>query len=396
MQGGQTIRSKQNCIKKTITLDPWVNLNNITTDGKNFYYKNEKLHPKKQKLGYGSYGSVIAYQYNEKDLIAVKTFLDQRDAQTEVNLINQIKDSCSLIQAKGFYINNTESAAYLKEAELDTQLVVVMPAFDGTIDDFQYALQVDEIVKMGIQLGNELQCLINNFKLYYTDLKSAQVLYKCATNNTFHIRLADIGSLVDKNAAYAAQTFPFPIPGYNKHNFGETHKSADESVVVYGLVLYLLNFMGRNIYRISLDYLTHSRLLVGVHDGVQFSAGKQNTYKTFLHKLNKIVQTSPLEIPSILKKMIGLQQQVIQKCDNPYCNNKIDKICKFTNDIGMVCQSCFDSFSMENLSVYNNIEIVAPSMDNTIYNTIEQNEYTLQILLEGLHLYLKEYRIETE
>ena len=73
------------------------------------------------------------------------------------------------------------------------------------------------------------------------------------------------------------------------------------------------------------------------------------------------------------------------------------KICKFnTNSIGMVCQSCFDQFGMENLSVYNDIEVAAPTMVNTIYKTIEKKQYTLQNLLEGLELYQKGYRIETE
>ena len=390
-----TIRSKQNCINKTITLDPWVDLNDITTDGRDFYYKSKKLHPAAEHLGKGTYGGVIAYQHNGKNLIAVKTFTDQNDAEVEVRTINRLrKFNCNLIQAIVLQITDTRSHAHLPKVDKMPQTVVVMPAFDGTMDDFQYALQVEDIVNMGIQLGQEMQCLIKKYGLYYTDLKSAQVLYKCATNNTFHIRLADIGSIVPKNA-WAGQTFPFPILGYNKEDFEETHKRADESVVVYGLVLYLLNFMGRNIYRESLYKLTHSTLLVDIENGEHV----QNTYKEFLKNLEKIVQTSPLKIPSILKKLIGLQEEVTQKCDNPHCNNNIGKICNFTNGIydgiSMVCKTRFEQFCMENLCQYKDIKAAAPSTENSIYETIQQGQYTLENLLDGLELYKRGYRIDT-
>jgi len=125
--------------------------------------------------------------------IAIKTYSDQDD--DEIKLINNLNNDgnsetfsgmCNTINTKILINNSGEKFA-------------IMDLMDGTLSDLiKDTLTIKQAMEITLDITKSFKCLFN--KGYsYTDLKSANVLYKCYKDNddNGHIKivLGDIGSL---------------------------------------------------------------------------------------------------------------------------------------------------------------------------------------------------------
>jgi ribosomal protein L29 len=125
--------------------------------------------------------------------IAVKTYSDQND--DEIKLINKLNNDsnpeifsgmCNTINTKILENNNGEKFA-------------IMDLMDGTLSDLiKDDLTIKQAIEITLDITNNFKC-IHDKGYSYTDLKSANVLYKCYKDNEGdgHIKivLGDIGSI---------------------------------------------------------------------------------------------------------------------------------------------------------------------------------------------------------
>ena len=115
-----------------------------------------------------------------------------------------------------------------------------MDLMDGTLYDLvKKKLSIHEILDIIYILADNLECL-NKLGKVYTDLKSANVLYKCYKNNKLKVSLGDLGSICNRGGSESS-TYPPP-----EFTFPQGKKNCQESTMVWGLGIILLELLGIN------------------------------------------------------------------------------------------------------------------------------------------------------
>lgn len=152
------------------------------------------------------------YKYFE---IAVKTYNDEED--DEIFLIEQLnkrgkRGTCNLINSKILELSYKGKST----------TVSIMDLMDGTLDDLTL-IPIEDKLKIIQRTVKHLVCLQTLFGgLSYSDLKAANILYKCYKNKKMKIVIGDIGGLC-QHGNEGITTYPSPENLHGRYYCNEPH-----------------------------------------------------------------------------------------------------------------------------------------------------------------------------
>jgi len=203
-------------------------------------------------------------QYYE---LAVKTYTHQTDG--EIKLINDLNDPNSFPESSVGMCNTVNSKILRNNSG---ENFAIMDLMDGTLEDLiKDGLTMTQAIEITTLIATSFNCLLPQFS--YTDLKSANVLYKCYKdvdgNGRVKIILGDLGSICNTNVIrepvwtdsfYMASTIEstgtatYP-PAEAIENPANT--LCDEGTMVWDIGVILLELIGYDVY----DFYWGSKLI---------------------------------------------------------------------------------------------------------------------------------------
>jgi len=163
--------------------------------------------------------------------IAVKTYKYPNDE--EIKLVidlnkNGKRGTCNLINSK---------IMQLRYKGRNT-IVSAMDLMDGTLSNL-ILIPLRDKLKVIQRAAKHLECIRNISKgSAYTDLKAANILYKCYKNNKMKIVIGDIGGLCSNPSQRGSATFPPPETLGTKPNCSETTMVWDLGVTFLEMINY--------------------------------------------------------------------------------------------------------------------------------------------------------------
>jgi len=163
--------------------------------------------------------------------IAVKTYKSPYD--DEINLVNSLnrngkRGTCNLINSK---------IMQLRYKGRNT-IVSAMDLMDGTLSNL-ISIPLEDKLKIIQRAAKHLECIRNISKgSAYTDLKAANILYKCYKNNKMKIVIGDIGGLCSHPSETGSATFPPPETLGKKPNCSEATMVWDLGVTFLEMINY--------------------------------------------------------------------------------------------------------------------------------------------------------------
>ena len=226
-----------------------IDLNNVdfvgpTRSGSNYNdtyrlcYKDSKTGKKiilnnTKYISSGGYGSVY-HVYNDSKTInlAMKKMTDYYDDEYGViEKLQNKKIDCNVLSAK--IIDFTPS-----------ERVGIYELYTGSLTDLRGKLTIQLCLQVLKNLVSDLLCLQRN-GLSYTDLKPANVLYKCLTKHSIKITLGDVGSICDNGGEN-----PASYPPWSRRNKDAAYISCDDVTMVWGcgIIFILLIIDKKEIY----------------------------------------------------------------------------------------------------------------------------------------------------
>jgi serine/threonine protein kinase len=165
-------------------------------------------------LSSGSYGDVYKYSKNNY-AIAIKTYKYKDD--DEIRIINMLKSKkipCEVINSRLLKIGG--------------RYVCAMELMSGPLSKMNGKLKIDNYIRCIKNICKHLKCL-NDHGLSYTDLKTANVLFKCIDKKNIKIVMGDVGSICKSGQMHIA-TWP---PWEYRNDIG--HVKCNESTMVWCL-----------------------------------------------------------------------------------------------------------------------------------------------------------------
>jgi hypothetical protein len=135
--------------------------------------------------------------------IAVKTYKYPND--DEIGLVNSLnrngkRGTCNLMNSKIMELRYKDKKT----------IVSVMDLMDGTLSNL-ISIPLEDKLKVIQRAAKHLECIRNiSSASAYTDLKAANILYKCYKNNKMKIVIGDIGGLCSNPSQRGAATFTSP------------------------------------------------------------------------------------------------------------------------------------------------------------------------------------------
>jgi hypothetical protein len=166
-----------------------------------------------EEISRGGFGYVTLYASSDED-IAVKYGIENSDLDQDIKIIKKLK--------MNNICNKKYIGSYICEKKHEKKHVI-MPYMDSTLECYIRAnlLTNDEVFQIMIELFNMVICLYED-ELYYTDLKTQNVLVKCIENNKVDLLLGDIGGIFEKDS-FSSENFSFTFPCVfkmiNSHKF---------------------------------------------------------------------------------------------------------------------------------------------------------------------------------
>ena len=271
---------EQNQIKFDTIYNKNVNINiNITTIDKNIIIKNiddlgEVNFTIEKHIGYGTFSNVYKVIDTNLNIVAglkVEKLIEPDISEKDISeLLNQ--SSCNLLKVK--YIGKTTSKLNVYLMELADGDLRNLPVF--YIDNPEntkitlnfYRNIVEEIRKQMVFLLKK-----SDYKYVYTDIKLANILYKCINENTIRIFLGDLGSAVPIQDNYYIATYP-PWEYINSEEKSQekgvlklSNQQDKEYTISWMLGILLLSFVYPNITSYAycnlhdIDIYTHNKIV---------------------------------------------------------------------------------------------------------------------------------------
>ena len=160
--------------------------------------------------------------------VIVKVFDDKDDSEIDkINMINKKlgRGFCNTVNAKIIKLNNNSRNV--------RQTVAIMDSMDGSLEGLPKIKNLYEIITIIKYLAEIFLCLLK-LGYIYTDIKAANILYKCYKNNKIKISLGDLGGLCEKGEM---ESCSFPPP---EHMFSFKSKNCTEETMVWGLAMVVL------------------------------------------------------------------------------------------------------------------------------------------------------------
>ena len=160
--------------------------------------------------------------------VIVKVFDDKDDSEIDkINMINKKlgRGFCNTVNAKIIELNNNSRDV--------RQTVTIMDSMDGSLEGLPKIKDRNEIIAIIKYLAEIFECLLK-LEYTYTDIKAANILYKCYKNNKIKISLGDLGGLCNKGEMESC-TYPPP-----EHMFSFESNNCTEGTMVWGLAIVAL------------------------------------------------------------------------------------------------------------------------------------------------------------
>jgi len=187
-------------------------------------------------LNKGAYGKVYEYS-NKSDInIAIKSFKYSNDNEIKIiNRLNKLNINCNTINAKILKIGKGNKSKQF----------AIMNKMAGGLNKMNGKLDIKNIYLVIKQIAEHLKCLNDN-NLSYTDLKTANILFKCINKIELVTVLGDLGSICNKNS-YNPCTW---LPWDQKNTRSQMPKCIESTMVwCLGVVfLELLKYSEINIF----------------------------------------------------------------------------------------------------------------------------------------------------
>lgn len=181
----------------------------------------------------GGYGSVYHVYDDSKTInLAMKKMVNYYDNEYSViEKMQNKKIDCNVLSAK--IINFTP-----------TERVGIYELYSGSLTDLRGKLTIDLCLQVLKNLVSDLLCLQIN-GLSYTDLKPANVLYKCLTKSSVKITLGDVGSICENS-----DENPASYPPWSRRNNDAAYITCDDITMVWGcgIIFILLILDKEDIY----------------------------------------------------------------------------------------------------------------------------------------------------
>ena len=192
-----------------------------------FYYKDrdDKIELEKTKIASGANGTVYEIKKSPYSFI-YKEFTNPKHQKIELKILKSLKTQpilCNVVNSR--IITNPDNNKF-----------IVMDKYDGSL--YNLLKERNVLLKTNLdifkQIIHDVYCLYTN-KLYYTDLKLENMLYKITGESKFKISLGDIGSICSREITPCAVTFypPEVVNGIYK----------PESTIVWNLGIMLLELL---------------------------------------------------------------------------------------------------------------------------------------------------------
>ena len=232
-------------------------------------------------LSKGSYGEVYKYSKNN-NAIAIKTY--KYDDDEEIGIINMLekkKIPCEVINSR-----------LLK---LDSKYICAMELMSGPLSKMNGKLTMDNNIRCIKNICKHLKCL-NDHGLSYTDLKTANVLFKCIDKKNIKIVMGDVGSICKTGQTHIA-TWP---PWEYRNDVG--HVKCNESTMVWclGVVLTELFDVSKTVFYWDDIYKFDENSIEGYIDTVCKFKKLNNIYvdKRKKHSLEELYKDMLNFVPS--------------------------------------------------------------------------------------------------
>ena len=252
----------KNCSNSKIIED--ININKITllNEKSNISKKNYKImYDKNTELGKikflskGTYGEVHSYSNGKQINIAIKRYFNKKDDEIKViRLLKKLNVSCEIVNCK-----------LLKQ---DKNYMAAMDLMNGPLSNIKFYKQSDlnslspqNILKVIKTIAKHLQCL-NEKNLSYTDLKAANILYKCLPNKQIKIVLGDVGGICKKGQQNASTWLPWEA----RYLHGFPRCNEQTMVWCLGVVLIELSKLNTdNFYWDNIKNLNQTKILKSIY-----------------------------------------------------------------------------------------------------------------------------------
>ena len=167
--------------------------------------------------------------------VIVKVFDDKGDSEIDkIDTINKKlgRGFCNTVNARIIELNNN-----LRNVG---QTVAIMDSMDNSLEGLPKLKDQNEIIAIIEYLAKIFECLLR-LGYTYTDIKAANILYKCYKNNKIKISLGDLGGLCKKGRMESC-TFPPP-----EHMFHFKSNNCTEKTMVWGLGIVTLQLLKINV-----------------------------------------------------------------------------------------------------------------------------------------------------
>lgn len=177
----QFIDKQGNVLKANCSGKKLVDLKKVKLEDEEFSYEGKTLVP--DLFGKGAAGQIYRFQNDDVHFVWKWFYTEnaEQDLQEELNAYKLLETM------------DASTCRVLHEGR-ERSGGIIMQMMDGSMDEFMGRMHPDGIVQLCISVAKSLQCLWKK-SIVYTDVKPANILYKCNGNGTFDIVLGDVGDI---------------------------------------------------------------------------------------------------------------------------------------------------------------------------------------------------------
>jgi serine/threonine protein kinase len=210
-----------------------------------------------KNIGIGSYG--VVYSLINMNDPSLKCFaIKFGQIETDIKVINKLNNTCNeyIVDSKYVFSKN------IIKNEIKSVKVpfLIMECYNGTLSHFLRHNKIKQntlssnpklLISIMINITQCINCLFLK-DLYYTDIKSANLLYKKSNNDSIKIVLCDLGSAISDARGEYVSTY-VPIDRYHIHSphlikiYSGIYTDPKESDLVWNLGVIFMDVLRINI-----------------------------------------------------------------------------------------------------------------------------------------------------
>jgi len=185
---------------------------------------------KSKYINKGVYGKVYEYSNNSNIKVAIKSFKYSNDSELKIiEKLNKLNINCNTINARLLNMGNSPNI----------KKFAIMNIMSGGLNKMNGKLNIKNIYLVIKQIAEHLKCLNKN-KLSYTDLKTANILFKCIDNKEITTVLGDLGSICSRGSNNSCTWLPWD------QRFTGGQPKCNESTMVWCLGVVMLELLKYN------------------------------------------------------------------------------------------------------------------------------------------------------